>query len=194
MAAHKSDSELWSEILEGNPRAWEKLVKRYQALLFAVSTRMGLSQADSADCFQQTWALLFQNRERLRNPERISAWLVTTVKREALHLKLKNSGNDYLSENTSNAGLIDSETGLSNPKPLPDEELEGLERQAQLESALKEIGGRCQELLEAMFFSPEEKSYADIAKSLGMSSNSIGPLRKRCLEKLKAFLEKNNWI
>jgi RNA polymerase sigma factor (sigma-70 family) len=194
MTAQKPDRELWSEILNGNAKAWEKLVKRYQALLFAVSTRMGLSQSDAADCFQQTWALLFQNRARLRNPERISAWLVTTIKREALHLKLKKSGNDYPKENKSNSGITNSETGLSNPKPLPDEELEILERQAQLEIALKEIGGRCQELLEAMFFSPEEKSYADIAKSLGMSSNSIGPLRKRCLEKLKVILEKNNWI
>jgi RNA polymerase sigma factor (sigma-70 family) len=194
MTAHKSDNVLWTEILNGDAKAWEKLVKRYQALLFAVSTRMGLSQADAADCFQQTWALLFQNRSRLRNPGRISAWLVTTIKREALHLKLKKSGKHYPSENKSKASPTNSETGLSNPRPLPDEEIEMLERQAQLEIALKEIGGRCQELLEAMFFSPEEKSYADIAKSLGMSSNSIGPLRKRCLEKLKAILEKNNWI
>ncbi|MFH2034820.1 MAG: sigma-70 family RNA polymerase sigma factor [Candidatus Zixiibacteriota bacterium] len=194
---YKSDSELWSEIVNGSSKAWEVLVKRYQALVYTVAMRMGLSQADAADCFQQTWSLLFQYSSKLRDPSRLSAWLVTTAKREALRLKRRVSEN-YMqishSDNSQEDRISPSGVEFASQNPLPDKELEILERQAQLEIALKEIGGRCQELLETIFFSPEDKSYREIAQSLGMAYNSIGPLRQRCLEKLKKILEKNCWI
>jgi RNA polymerase sigma factor (sigma-70 family) len=176
----RSDSEIWQDILTGNDKAWEELVRRYQALVYAVVSRAGLSMADAADCFQQTWVLLHRNRRKLHDPSRLSAWLVTTAKREALRLRRR----------------ADKEAGdppgfdLASSDPLPDEVLERLERQAQLENALKELDPRCQRVLGAFFFEPEEKSYDEIARSFGLAVNSLGPLRRRCLERLKEILLK----
>ena len=176
--------ELWQRVLDGDSKAWAQLVKRYQSLIYAVATRSGLSQLDAADCFQQTWVLLYNNRHKLQDPARLSAWLVTTAKREALRLKHR-AGPDPGEENENEQ----VDTGL-----LPDEQLLQMEQQAQLEGAIQQLEPRCQKLVDAFFFADEEKSYEEIAKSLGIASNSLGPIRRRCLERLKRILEENGYV
>ncbi|MGB5107552.1 MAG: sigma-70 family RNA polymerase sigma factor [Candidatus Zixiibacteriota bacterium] len=176
--------ELWQGVLDGDSRAWEQIVKRYQSLIYAVATRSGLSQLDAADCFQQTWVLLFNNRHKLQDPARLSAWLVTTAKREAIRLKHRvgpDPGDDNSNEQVD-AAL------------LPDEELLQMEKQAQIEGAIQQLEPRCQKLVDAFFFADEEQSYEEIAKSLGIASNSLGPIRRRCLERLKRILEENGYV
>jgi RNA polymerase sigma factor (sigma-70 family) len=188
----KSDTELWREILKGNDQSWEELVKRYQALVYTVSLRAGLSSNDTADCFQKTWVSLYRNRKKLRDPTRISAWLVTTAKREALYLRnLADKQRRETDKSTQISWDKKQKLEAVSPDPLPDQEIEQLERWAQLEIAMKELDFRCQELLEILFFASEDKSYKQIAISLGISSNSLGPLRRRCLNKLKQIFKKN---
>ncbi len=175
----KSDIELWKQILKGSGDAWAELVKRYQPLVYAIPSRSGLSMTDCGDCFQQTWVALYENRMKIKDPSRLSAWLVTTAKRETqrlLHQVKRDPDNPQSVEH-------------ADPAPLPDEELIQLEHQAQLEIAIKELEPRCRMVVEAFFFSPEKLSYEDIAKSLGIAPNSLGPIRWRCLMKLKNILE-----
>jgi RNA polymerase sigma factor (sigma-70 family) len=179
-----SDFELWQAVLEGDSRAWGALVRRYQALVYAVATRVGLSQVDAADCFQQTWLLLFNNRKKLADPSRLSAWLVTTAKREAIRLKFKLG---------ADPGEVE-DYDLVDQNPLPDEELIGLERQSQIETAIGQLDPRCRKLVEAFFFAEQESSYEQLAESLGIAPNSLGPIRRRCLERLKRILEENGYL
>ncbi len=179
-----SDFELWQAVLEGDSRAWETLIRRYQALVYAVATRIGLSQVDAADCFQQTWLMLFNNRKKLADPSRLSAWLVTTAKREAIRLKFKLG---------ADPGEVDDHD-LVDQNPLPDEELIGLERQSQIETAIGQLDPRCRKLVEAFFFAEQECSYEQIAESLGIAPNSLGPIRRRCLERLKRILEECGYL
>lgn len=174
----KSDREIWADVLAGKAKAWTELVNRYQSLVYSVATRSGLSSAEAGDCFQHTWIALYQNRESLKDPNQLSSWLSTTARREAYRIKKR-------------AGT--SESVAKAPEPidsseLPDETLERLELQRQFEEALSEIDGRCRELLFALFFSPQEESYKEIADRLGIAMNSLGPTRQRCLEKLKKTL------
>ncbi len=179
-----SDSELWQAVLEGDSQAWGTLVRRYQSLVYAVATRIGLSQVDAADCFQQTWLMLFNNRKKLADPSRLSAWLITTAKREAIRLKFKLG---------ADPGEIDDHD-LVDQSPLPDEELIGLERQSQIETAIDQLDPRCRKLVEAFFFAEQEYSYEQIAESLGIAPNSLGPIRRRCLERLKRILEECGYL
>lgn len=123
--------------------------------------RAGLSASDAADCFQQTWVALYQNRRKLRDPSRSSSWLVTTARRETLRLR----------HQAGRSGDEDNQAELADRHPLPDEELMILERQAQLEVALKELDPRCRELIELFFFAPGERTYEQIASSLNLASN-----------------------
>ncbi len=177
------EEELWAAVVSGSHAAWEELVRRYQPLVYAVSTRAGLSVSDAADCFQQTWVSLYENRKSVRNPSRLSAWLVTAAKREALRLRRR-------AERESGAAG-GGETVDSNP--LPDEDLELLERQMHLEIAIKGLGPRCRKLVELFFFAPEYLTYQEIASRLDISSNGLGALRRRCLRRLKEILVRNGF-
>src|SRR5580658_4394792 len=40
----------------------------------------------------------------------------------------------------------------------------------------------------ALYFDPAEPSYAQVARRLGRSAGGIGPMRARCLQRLRALL------
>ena len=172
------DDELWQKVLRGDSAAWAELVSRYQKLVYAVVTRSGLDMEQAADCFQQTWVLLYQNRRRITNPDRISAWLVTTARREVLRVRR---------EAARRASLDDAPEPVDG-SDLPDQTIEKAQRQFELESALGQIDGRCRKLLRLMFFERADRTYEEIARMLNISSNALGPARRRCLERLKKAL------
>jgi RNA polymerase sigma factor (sigma-70 family) len=174
-----SDEKLWQAIVDADSIAWEVLVGRYSSFLYAVTLRMGLSQEDAGDCFQHTWSALYINRESIRDSTQLPSWLAKTCKREALRVLHKNKS--YAPEEAA----IDA----VDPSPLTSEELERLEQQARLEIALTMIGERCHKLLHALFFEERNVTYEEIARELKIALNSLGPIRRRCLDKLKKLLE-----
>lgn len=173
----RSDADLWQEICAGNEPAWRLLVDRYKALVYSVCTCTGLTLTESADVFQDTWLQLFKYRRSLQDPSRISSWLVTTARREAVRVRKRNA---------RLVAQVDSEA--PDRADLPDEQLEQLELQSHLEIALKAIDQPCRKILHAFFFAPEDQSYDEIAKALGYSPNTLGAKRRRCLERLKHLL------
>lgn len=184
LAKTDTDLQLWEQVLQGSETAWEKLIRRYEGLIYTIATRSGLSLADAADCFQQTWVQLYTHRKSISQSDRISAWLTTTAKREALRIRRRA------------AREADPEVlvTLEDPKPLADAELSALEQRANLNSALERLDSRCGSLLRALFFDPEEPSYDAIAAATGIAKNSLGPVRSRCLAKLRTILESEGWI
>ena len=174
-----SDQELWSAIASGDARAWELLVRRYEALIYTIATRMGLSMQDAADCFQQTWLLLYKSRKSISQPERLSAWLTTTAKREALRIRRRARPDVDIESVPAPADL----------NPTADAELEALEERARLEAAIGRLDERCARLVHALFFDPQERSYDEIARDMGIPRNSMGPVRGRCLGRLKQLLD-----
>ncbi len=172
--------DIWSGVVEGDARAWRMLVERFAGLVYAVASRVGLSEGDAEDCAQQTWIALYRNRRSIRDPKTLPAWLIKTTQRRAVRMLQR------LVRESALAPTLDP--GLS--LPLPDEEVLALERQAVLEAALEKLDPRCRKVLAELFLSPENKSYSDIARSLGLATNTLGPLRSRCLKKLQVILKK----
>jgi len=178
----RSDTDLWREIRAGDEAAWRELVQRHASLVYSVCNYVGLTYADAADCFQQTWLLLYQNRRRIKDASRLSSWLVTTAKREAIRLY-----------RASAKSLPESDLDAVDPDPMPEDRLLRLERQNQLEIALGQLDPTCRRLLDAFFFADEKRSYRDIAESLGYSPNTLGAKRRRCLEALRSILIQNDY-
>ena len=178
-----TDLQLWTGIKVADPRAWNILVRRYEALVYTIATRAGLSLADASDCFQQTWLLLFRHKRKITQPERLSAWLTTTAKREAIRIGRRQRQDVD----------IDAIPQVADARPLADQELESLERRSRLDSVMKRLDERCRKLLRALFLEPESRSYEEIAQELGFPKNSMGPVRSRCMAKLRALVENEGW-
>ncbi len=171
---------LWRQVKKGNHEAWIRLVKRYSGLIISVAKRVGLSNVDAQDCAQHTWMALYRNRQSIREPDRLQAWLIITTKRQAIRMLKHELRFDDLS---SSVESIESHIPA-------DQELLRLETLDSIEYALEQLGPQCQTLLKALFLSPEKQSYQNIARMLNISPNSLGPLRSRCLNKMSKILKK----
>jgi RNA polymerase sigma factor (sigma-70 family) len=183
-----SDLELVLACRRGDQLAWEKLIRRYQRLIYAIPLRAGLDEDQAADIFQDVFTTLFEKLDDIEEPERIHAWLVTTARRKTWRLISTAQVRPRLD---SYADLPANESAaIYDEAPLPDEQLLILEEQHRIRTALSLLDERCRNLLEMLFYRADRSSYAEIAASLGIPEGSIGPTRARCLEKLLRMLQK----
>jgi DNA-directed RNA polymerase specialized sigma24 family protein len=57
-----------------------------------------------------------------------------------------------------------------------------------IDQGLNRIGPRCRELLLALYFDSQQPSYEEIAERTNIALGSVGPMRGRCLERLREIL------
>lgn len=180
-----ADGELVDRCAEGEDLAWDVLVRRYRRLACAVPRRAGLSDEETEEVFQQTFARLAEGIGRIRDRQRIRAWIVTTSRRLSIDA-IRRHGNPEVA--------TDSETLSENPatSPLPPDVLEEAERQHLVRHALLGLGDRCRRLLTLLFYHSSEQppSYDTVSRELGIPIGSIGPTRARCLERLLTEFKK----
>ncbi|MGH9279624.1 MAG: RNA polymerase sigma factor [Acidimicrobiales bacterium] len=181
MAARRdSDGELLRQAQVGDTGAWEALVDRLGTRVWAVARAHRLARADAEDVFQVTWMRLVMHVDGIREPEQVGAWLASTARHESLRV-LKRLGRQVP---TGNEQELDAADPLS---PSPEARLVATEREAALWDAVGALPGPCQQLLR-MFLADPPPSYEEVTAALGRPQGSIGPTRRRCLEKLRRSL------
>lgn len=178
-----SITDIWYGVLRKDPESWNSLVKRLGPLVYSVVRGSGFSGPEADDLAQQTWIALFQSRHRIKDPDKVPAWLVRVATRNAIHAVRKKA---------SEARAADRATAPSEPK-LPIDEVERSERVAFVNAAIDALNRRCRLLLRALFLSTGKQTYRDIARKLGIPPNSFGPTRARCLKKLRHILEESGF-
>ena len=183
-----SDLQLVADCRRGDQLAWEKLVRRYQRLIYAIPRRAGLNEDQAAEIFQDVFTTLFEKLNDIEDPERLQAWLVTTTRRRTLRTISQMPGK--LRADESGDEVIDLAEAMRDESPLPDEQLLILEEQQRVRVAVSQLDERCQTLVRLLFYEREPPSYAEVAKILGVPEGSIGPTRARCLGKLLRLLTK----
>ena len=159
----------------GDEAAWAAIVDRFAGLVWATARSYRLAPPEAADVAQTTWLRLVENLDRIKDPERLGAWLATTARRECLrHIRLKSrevaTGEDSLFEEPSD--------------DRAEQRLITRERNAAVRRAFARISERCQGLLR-MLAAPEPFTYEEIAAATGMAIGAIGPTRARCLDQLR---------
>jgi RNA polymerase sigma factor (sigma-70 family) len=178
-----SDESLIAACRRGDAAAWETLSARYRQLVYAVCRAAGLDREQAADTCQSVFAILVEKLDAIEQPARISAWLVTTARRQAWHMRQR--------ERAAPASIDAADlqpTLLPDSAPPPDELVVRLEEQHNVRAALAALDGRCQQMLALMFYRPDPAPYAEIAAALSIPPGSIGPTRARCLHKLHDVL------
>jgi len=169
--ARASDAELLAGCRNGDPDAWDELVSRYERLVFSVALRNGLSREDACDVTQTTFVFLLESLVGLREDEKLASWLMTVSRRQAWRVRRSNDRQLELAEPTERSN-----------------DLDGWERVVAVHQALHETGMPCRELLTYLYFDPTAPSYAEVARRMGRSIGTIGPMRARCLQRLRTAL------
>jgi len=180
--------ELAAIAVEGGPDAglaWRHLVEGHVQLVWSVVRRFGLPVEAAEEAYQSTW--LVERIGTLRDPACFSGWLRTIAGNEALAV-IRARRKVIPSGSLPEQPTTDAPPG----DRIQRDELCGAVRQG-----FATLPGRCQELLRLSSIDPPVP-YREIERLLDMSHGSIGPTRKRCLDKLRktpalaAFLAMND--
>jgi RNA polymerase sigma factor (sigma-70 family) len=169
-------TDLVTRASNGDRQAWEAIVERYAPLIWSICRRYRLGGADAEDVGQAVWTHLVEHLGNLRDPAALPGWLTTTTRRECCRV-LRATGK-----------LPADWQELEN---MPDEQTLTAEHEllvAERDSALREAFSRLpldyQRLL-ALLIADPPMPYTEISAKLGIPVGSIGPTRRRSLDRLR---------
>ena len=160
---------------DGDQAAWNGLVDRYAGLGWAIARAFGLDRTDAADVNQMVWLRLVEQLDRLREPDRVGAWIAAVTRNECRRV-LRRSGRELPTEHDPQQADHRTES--------PDMPLLREERHAALWDAFDQLPDRCRTLLRLLMAEPRP-AYAEIAAALDVPIGYIGPTRQRCLDRLR---------
>jgi RNA polymerase sigma factor (sigma-70 family) len=162
----------------GDEQAWDALVERYSPLIWSICRRHRLDHADAEDVGQIVWLQLAGQLARIRDPAALPGWLATVTRRECLRIL-------HTAPGVPPAGCgLDPETFPDERSATAEQELLAAERHAALREAFGDLPPSGQQLM-LMLIEDPPVPYAEISTRLGIPVGSIGPTRRRCLDKLR---------
>ena len=175
----QTDHNLIHACRAGDARAWERLLDKYERLIFSISLNYGLTMDDAADITQITFTILLQNLDTLPDGVRLAPWLATVARRHTWRLLARNrreavNPDEDLAGKETLGGTVDH--------------TERLEQAEWLSYGLSMLDERCRQLLIALYFDAKQPSYAQVSDQLKIPVGSIGPTRARCLEQMRQRL------
>lgn len=144
---------------------------------------MKLSRDEHFDILGQVILLLLTNLKNLKSPDSLFGYVDTVTRHEILAFMRKsnyvNRMQKYISEEMYSRG-----------NPAPDVSMEKAQDNEELFKALAKLPQSCHKLLTALFFDSDKPSYQELSQKLGIPVASIGPTRKRCLDKMLKLMGK----
>ncbi len=170
--------DLVSRARNGDKQAWDALVKRFAPLVWSICRRHGLAEADVQDAGQSVWLYLVEHLDGVRDPAALPGWLATTTRRECVRIRRA------ARRSHESGSPPDAESILDEEAAVADEELLVAERHAALREAFMSLSPSGQRLI-ALLMEDPPLPYGEISARLGIPVGSIGPSRRRCLDKLR---------
>jgi RNA polymerase sigma factor (sigma-70 family) len=168
---------LLRRVIEGDQRAWDELVGRFGGLVWSIARGYRLG-ALTDDVVQTVWLRLAENCDRIRDPERLAAWLASTTRNEALRVSKKQARTVSIGEVPERT----DNTASSLEDLVTDDDTLG-----RVLEAFAKLSAADQEFLR-LFCTVPPLDYATIAEMIGRPIGSIGPSRERALAKLRKLL------
>ena len=171
-------TDLVTRARNGEKQAWDALVERYAPLIWSICRKYRLDRADADDVGQTVWLHLVDQLDKIRDPAALPGWLATTTRRECGRLVRGAHGPHAV------VCLLDAENVPDGQAQTADQELLAAERHAALREAFTHLPPECQRLI-ALLIADPPLPYAEISARLGIPVGSIGPTRRRCLDKMR---------
>jgi RNA polymerase sigma factor (sigma-70 family) len=170
-----TDAELVARCRAGEADAWSELVERFSRYVYAICVQaFRLDDHDAEDVFQDVFARVYEQLDRLRDDEAIRPWIAQLTRRLCID-RLRVSGRV---EVVANDELEPAGT---------DETLATLDEAMTVRAGLDGVGPDCREILDRFF--ARDESYRTIGDALGLPSGTIASRISRCLAKLRVELE-----
>ena len=173
------DEKLVQDCLNGDERAWTRLVDKYKRLIYSVPVKYGFPPEDAADIFQNVCVDLFTNLSKLRKIESLRSWLITVTTHKCFHSRR---------QKRQDVELDAMEQEVAEEIAVAPELIQEVQEEQAVRDAIEKLTPRCAQLVRMLFFEQPPRPYNEVAQALGLATGSIGFIRGRCLGRLQKIL------
>jgi RNA polymerase sigma factor (sigma-70 family) len=164
------DADLVRRCLDGEPAAWDELVRVYSRYVYAiVSQGYRLSGPDAEDAFQDVFLRVYDRLGTLRDPSSVRPWIAQLTRRVCL----------------DRIGRREAPTDVG--PEATEATIDELDEAFTVREALERLSDECREVLDRFFC--RDESYRTIGEALGIPPGTIASRISRCLGKLREQLE-----
>ena len=170
-----------SDARSGAAGAADRFVREFERLVWWTVRSFRLPESDAEDVVQNTWLRAFEHLGEVRDPDRVSSWLVTIARRECL--KLMRNGKREV------PGLDQQAETRDERSPHPEKAALDARMNDLLWQHVNSLPASSRALVVALS-SNDAPAYAEFARCNGIPIGSIGPTRMRSLRKLRTSLER----
>jgi len=189
------DRQLIDSILAGDPRAWEKVVRRFSDMVWRILLgRFRLSRDDAADAYQEIFLALqkddFRRIRQWRGEVRLDAYMAVVLSgltQDILRAMRRNT--DVVQDPPPDSKGRNPSRELPDPGPDPSIVMELAERRHAVITCRERLGSRDQELLNLRY--DLELQYRGIADRMKMTVNNVGVALSRAEERLRQCLRQH---
>jgi RNA polymerase sigma factor (sigma-70 family) len=171
-------ADLVTRAAQGDKHAWDALVERFIPLIWSICRTYRLGDADAENVGENVCLHLTDQLDKIRDPAALPGWLATTTRQECLRVLHKARGQPAARYTPDVQAIADDQAATA------EQELLTAERHAALREAFATLPPSSQQLIALLLESPP-LPYAQISARLGIPVGSIGPTRRRCLDKLR---------
>ncbi len=175
-----SDAQLVEACILGKQDAWSALIDKYKRLIFSIPFKYELSHDQATDIFQDVCLELLSALPKLREPKALPQWIIQVTAHKCLRQKRQG-------QRMESSDADDNPVDAATP-PVAEAVLREVEEEQHLRGAISSLPDRCRRLVEMLFFEEPARPYAEIARTLGIATGSIGFIRQRCLDRLRKRL------
>jgi RNA polymerase sigma factor (sigma-70 family) len=172
-----TDAQLVARCRAGEEEAWNELVNRFSRYVYGIAVQaFRLPEHDAEDVFQDCFARVYENLDKLRDDSALRPWVGQLTRRLCID-RLRGGAREQPAE---------EDEFLS----LAEDAIATLDEAMTVHEALASLSDDCREILDRFF--AQDQSYKAIGDALDIPSGTIASRISRCLAKLREVLEGKN--
>lgn len=186
-------ADLVAGALGGHEGAWNALVARLERVVWKAVNMMTYDREVRNDAFAATWLRLAERLDSIREPQKLPGWLSTTACNEVRQI-VRQRGRQPISlgdgvGETPGGGLGSLLDTVAGEDGEHDAGLLAAEDAREVRTAFGRLDEGCREIITVLVLADPPMGYDEASEMLGRPIGSLGPTRKRCLDKMRKLLD-----
>jgi RNA polymerase sigma-70 factor, ECF subfamily len=166
-----SDDEVVLACRDGDERAWDELIDRYAAYIYAVAGRaFGLAGVAAAEVFQDSCIRIYLGLAGYTGRGDFRAWLRAVIRSACLEHVRQTARHPVLEAEPPDEAALENH-------------LDDVEAALDLRAAVQGLGEPCRTTIKLHFFA--DLTQAEVARRLGSPEGTIAARISRCLRRLR---------
>ena len=190
-SAEQSLTGLVAGAIDGHPDAWVALVARLERVVWKSVNMMTFDHEARDDAFAATWLRLAERLDTIREPEKLPGWLATTACNEVRQILRQRSRQQVMQggEWTTQGGVGDLLDTIAGDDGDHSRGMQLDESRRDVRAAFGRLDPQCREIITVLVLADPPMPYEAASERLGRPIGSLGPSRRRCLQKMKSLLD-----